>query len=110
MLAAGFGIRESRDTAVRIEEISHSYQDYRYRAPYKFGGFSVDRVTLINVECVVSLANGRQAKGSGSMTMGNVWFIAVACSFLRPDIIRDESAGGQGSCDYQRLSGTGTSH
>jgi L-alanine-DL-glutamate epimerase-like enolase superfamily enzyme len=33
----------------------------------------VDRVTLLNVECVVSLRNGRSAKGFGSMTMGNVW-------------------------------------
>jgi L-alanine-DL-glutamate epimerase-like enolase superfamily enzyme len=59
--------------AIRIEEISHSYQDFRYRAPYKFGGFAVDRVTLLNVECVVSLRDGRSAKGFGSMTMGNVW-------------------------------------
>ena len=59
--------------AIRIEEISHAYQDFHYRAPYKFGGFAVDRVTLLNVECVVSLANGRRAKGFGSMTMGNVW-------------------------------------
>lgn len=66
-------MRKANDAAVRIEEISHSYQDYRYRAPYKFGGFLVDRVTLLNVECVVSLANGRRAKGFGSMTMGNVW-------------------------------------
>jgi len=66
-------IVKSSPTAIRIEEISHSYQDFRYRAPYKFGGFAVDRVTLLNVECVVSLANGRMAKGFGSMTMGNVW-------------------------------------
>jgi L-alanine-DL-glutamate epimerase-like enolase superfamily enzyme len=59
--------------AIRIEEITHSYQDFRYRAPYKFGGVAVDRVTLLNVECVVSLPNGRSAKGFGSMTMGNVW-------------------------------------
>ena len=59
--------------AIRIEEITHSYQDFRYRAPYKFGGFAVDRVTLLNVECVVSLPNGRSAKGFGSMTMGNIW-------------------------------------
>jgi L-alanine-DL-glutamate epimerase-like enolase superfamily enzyme len=59
--------------AIRIEEIAHSYQDFHYRAPYKFGGVAVDRVTLLNVECVVSLPNGRSAKGFGSMTMGNVW-------------------------------------
>jgi L-alanine-DL-glutamate epimerase-like enolase superfamily enzyme len=59
--------------ALRIEEITHSYQDFRYRAPYKFGGFAVDRVTLLNVECIVRLPSGRTAKGFGSMTMGNNW-------------------------------------
>ncbi len=58
---------------IRVEEIRHSFEDYLYRAPYKFGGFAVDRVTLINVDCVVSLPNGRTAKGFGSITMGNVW-------------------------------------
>jgi L-alanine-DL-glutamate epimerase-like enolase superfamily enzyme len=66
-------IVKSNPSAIRIDQISHSYQDFRYRAPYKFGGFAVDRVTLLNVECVVSLSNGRSAKGFGSMTMGNVW-------------------------------------
>jgi L-alanine-DL-glutamate epimerase-like enolase superfamily enzyme len=59
--------------AIRVEEVTHSYQDFHYRAPYKFGGVAVDQVTLLNVECVVSLRNGRSAKGFGSMTMGNVW-------------------------------------
>jgi L-alanine-DL-glutamate epimerase-like enolase superfamily enzyme len=66
-------IVKANSSAIRIDQISHSYQDFRYRAPYKFGGFAVDRVTLLNVECVVSLPNGRSAKGFGSMTMGNVW-------------------------------------
>jgi L-alanine-DL-glutamate epimerase-like enolase superfamily enzyme len=70
--APAFG-RAPHPSAIRIEELTHSYQDFRYRTPYKFGGFSVDRVTLLNVECVVSLPNGRTARGFGSMTMGNVW-------------------------------------
>jgi len=64
---------QSNETGIRIEQISHSYEDFRYRAPYKFGGFAVDRVTVLNVKCEVSLRNGRRAKGFGSMTMGNVW-------------------------------------
>jgi L-alanine-DL-glutamate epimerase-like enolase superfamily enzyme len=60
-------------TAIRIQEVTHSYEDFRYRAPYKFGGVAVDRVTLLNVECVVSLPGGRSARGFGSMTMGNIW-------------------------------------
>jgi L-alanine-DL-glutamate epimerase-like enolase superfamily enzyme len=66
-------VKSPHRTAIRIEEITHSYQDFRYRAPYKFGGVAVDRVTLLNVESVVSLPNGRSAKGFGSMTMGNIW-------------------------------------
>jgi L-alanine-DL-glutamate epimerase-like enolase superfamily enzyme len=66
-------VKPPRDTAIRIEEITHSYQDFHYRAPYKFGGVAVDRVTLLNVNCVVSLPNGHSAKGFGSMTMGNIW-------------------------------------
>src|SRR5947209_17112735 len=60
-------------TDVRVEQVSHSYEDYRYRAPYMFGGSLVDRVTLLNVSCTVRTADGRRAKGFGSMPMGNVW-------------------------------------
>ena len=66
-------VRPAHPSAIRIEEVAHSYQDFHYRAPYKFGGVAVDRVTLLNVECIVSLPNGRSAKGFGSMTMGNIW-------------------------------------
>jgi L-alanine-DL-glutamate epimerase-like enolase superfamily enzyme len=66
-------VKSPHRAAIRIEEITHSYQDFHYRAPYKFGGVAVDRVTLLNVECIVSLPNGRSAKGFGSMTMGNIW-------------------------------------
>jgi L-alanine-DL-glutamate epimerase-like enolase superfamily enzyme len=63
----------SPPTDVRIESITHSYQDFKYRAPYKFGGRAVDRVTLLNVECTVRSRDGKTAKGFGSMPMGNVW-------------------------------------
>jgi L-alanine-DL-glutamate epimerase-like enolase superfamily enzyme len=62
-----------RQTDIRIEHASHSYQDYTYRTPYMFGGSLVDRVTLLNVECIVQTPDGRKAKGFGSMPMGNVW-------------------------------------
>jgi L-alanine-DL-glutamate epimerase-like enolase superfamily enzyme len=66
-------VKSPHQTAIRVEEITHYYQDFRYRAPYKFGGFAVNRVTLLNVESVVKLPSGRSAKGFGSMTMGNIW-------------------------------------
>jgi L-alanine-DL-glutamate epimerase-like enolase superfamily enzyme len=58
---------------IRIAEIRHAYQDYVYRAPYKFGGRVVDRVTLLNVHCRVTTGNGKSAWGFGSMTLGNMW-------------------------------------
>jgi len=60
-------------TDIRIDEVRHGYEDYVYRAPYKFGGRVVDRVTLLNVTCRVTTRNGRSARGFGSMTMGNMW-------------------------------------
>ena len=58
---------------VRIEDVQYSFEDFLYRAPYKFGGRPVDRVTLLNAWCVVRTAAGRTAKGFGSMPLGNVW-------------------------------------
>jgi L-alanine-DL-glutamate epimerase-like enolase superfamily enzyme len=66
-------VKSPHPAGIRIEDVSHSYEDFHYRAPYKFGGVAVDRVTLLNVECVVRLPNGQSAKGFGSMTMGNIW-------------------------------------
>lgn len=63
----------SGPTRIRIDDISHGYEDFLYRTPIKFGGTEVDRVTLLNVHCVVSTSGGRTAKGFGSMPLGNVW-------------------------------------
>lgn len=60
-------------TAVRIEDVSYEFEDYLYRTPIKFGGVAVDRVTLLNVRCVVATQAGRRATGRGSMPLGNVW-------------------------------------
>lgn len=62
-----------KSTAIRIQEIEFGYEDYRYRAPIKFGGVTVDRVTLLNVTCTVSTTSGRSARGFGSMPLGNMW-------------------------------------
>jgi L-alanine-DL-glutamate epimerase-like enolase superfamily enzyme len=59
--------------AIGIEDVSHSYEDYLYRTPIKFGGMVVDRVTLLNVHCVLRTGSGRTARGFGSMPLGNVW-------------------------------------
>ncbi|HEX4807388.1 MAG TPA: mandelate racemase/muconate lactonizing enzyme family protein [Bryobacteraceae bacterium] len=60
-------------TAVRVKSVSIGYQDFTYRVPIKFGGRTLDRVTLLNVDLIVEGADGRTAKGTGSMPLGNVW-------------------------------------
>jgi L-alanine-DL-glutamate epimerase-like enolase superfamily enzyme len=62
-----------KPTDVRIDEVVHGYEDHVYRAPYKFGGRVVDRVTLLNVHCRVTTRNGETAWGFASMTLGNMW-------------------------------------
>lgn len=62
-----------KPTDVRIESVTPSFEDFRYRTPIKFGGIASDRVTLVNVECVVRTRGGKTARGFGSMPLGNVW-------------------------------------
>ena len=81
------GIAATRDTDIQIAEIRPSYQDFLYRAPYKFGGKEVDRVTLLNVDCVVRTRGGRTARGFGSMPLGNVW------SFPSNQLTYDQTLG-----------------
>ena len=71
-----------KSTDIRIEEVSYDYEEFLYRAPYKFGGVPVDRATILNVTCAVRGTNGRVAKGFGSMPLGNVWsFPSKAMSY-----------------------------
>ena len=72
-VSTGVSIAAPKPSDVRIDEVVHGYEDYVYRASYKFGGRVVDRVTLLNVRCRVTTRNGQTAWGFGSMTMGNVW-------------------------------------
>jgi L-alanine-DL-glutamate epimerase-like enolase superfamily enzyme len=60
-------------TAARIDDLQIAFADFRYRAPYKFGGREVDKVTMLNVRCRVSTRSGKSAEGSAAMSMGSVW-------------------------------------
>jgi len=60
-------------TDARVDEVRTSFEDYRYRAPYKFGGKEVDRVTMLNVHCRLAGKSGKTAEGFAAMSMGNVW-------------------------------------
>jgi L-alanine-DL-glutamate epimerase-like enolase superfamily enzyme len=62
-----------KSTHIRIGNLTHTFEDFSYRSPIKFGGVALDRVTLLNVACRVRDPGGRTAKGFGSMPLGNVW-------------------------------------
>ncbi|HMB29829.1 MAG TPA: enolase C-terminal domain-like protein [Blastocatellia bacterium] len=71
--ALDFHILLSEPTDIRVEDLSFGYEEFRYRAPYKFGGVPVDRATILNVNVTARTRDGKTAKGFGSMPMGNVW-------------------------------------
>lgn len=58
---------------IAIEDVQMAFEEFKYRAPYKFGGTAVDRVTLLNVTVRVTAPGGKTVTGFGSMPMGNVW-------------------------------------
>ena len=68
----------SRPTDVRILSVDHQFEEFTYRAPYMFGGRSVDRVTLLNVTCRLRTGDGKESSGFGSMTLGNAWAFPAA--------------------------------
>lgn len=75
---AGMGLFSIQTTRrktpdIQVKEIRIQYEDFSYRTPIKFGGVVLDRVTLLNVHCVVALRSGKTAKGFGSMPLGNIW-------------------------------------
>lgn len=72
-VAAPALLRGAKSTDIRIVDVKFDYEDYIYRAPLKFGGAIVDRVTLLNAHCTVRTGAGKTAKGFGSMPMGNIW-------------------------------------
>jgi L-alanine-DL-glutamate epimerase-like enolase superfamily enzyme len=67
-----------RPTDIRIAHVDHQFEEFRYRAPYQFGGRTVDRVTILNVNVRVRTGDGRTSWGFGSMTLGNAWAFPAA--------------------------------
>lgn len=63
----------TKSTDIRVDSVTFTFEDFKYRTPIKFGGTELDRVTLINVEAAVRNAAGKVVKGFGSMPLGNVW-------------------------------------
>jgi len=90
------------DTDARIVDVEHQFQDFQYRAPYQFGGRSVDRVTILNVTCRLRTNGGREAWGFGSMTLGNAWAFPAApqdAGLGAMKALADELRGVTKACD-----------
>ena len=62
-----------RTTDVVVKDVRFETEGFRYRTPIKFGGVSLDRVTLLHATVTVESLGGQRATGIGSMPMGNVW-------------------------------------
>jgi L-alanine-DL-glutamate epimerase-like enolase superfamily enzyme len=62
-----------KPTDIRILEVSYGTQQYRYRAPVKFGGRVVTDALIFDVSIVVETRSGIRGRGYGSMPMGNIW-------------------------------------
>ena len=71
-------VHKGRPTDIQIIEVTHGFEEFKYRAPYQFGGRTVDDVTLLNVDCRVRTGAGREAWGFGSMPLGNAWAFPAA--------------------------------
>ena len=63
----------SKPTDIRIVDATCNFEPVPFRAPLKFGGRVVENAHLINVDVQVETRSGRNAPGSGSMPLGNVW-------------------------------------
>ena len=63
----------SKDTDIRILDVSYDFEEYQYRTPLKFGGVPVNYTLLLNVQLQVQTRDGKEAAGLGSMTLSNVW-------------------------------------
>jgi L-alanine-DL-glutamate epimerase-like enolase superfamily enzyme len=65
------GSRKKSD--IRIEHISHSYEEHIFRAPVGFAGAVVSRATMVTVRCSVRTAGGKVANGFGSMPFNHTF-------------------------------------
>ena len=72
-----------RASDVRILEARHDFEDFRLRMPYQFGGRTITHLTLLNVSVLVRNGRGEEARGTGSMPLGNAW--AFPSSLVTPD-------------------------
>lgn len=64
---------DSKSHDIRILDVHVDFEPVSFRAPLKFGGRVLERTDLINVSMIVEDRKGHQARGFGSMPLGNIW-------------------------------------
>jgi L-alanine-DL-glutamate epimerase-like enolase superfamily enzyme len=62
-----------KKTDVRIESISHRFEEHAFRTPLKFAGAIVNRQTMLIVDCTVRTATGEVATGFGTLPLNYVF-------------------------------------
>lgn len=64
---------DSKSHDIRILDVQVDFEPVSFRAPLKFGGRVLEHTDLINVHMIVEDRKGHQARGCGSMPLGNIW-------------------------------------
>lgn len=62
-----------KPTDIKILEVTTDLEKSVCRSPMKFGGNVLKDMSFLNVQIRVKNREGKEAVGSGSMTIGNVW-------------------------------------
>lgn len=64
---------DTKSHDIRILDVQVDFEPVAFRAPLKFGGRVLEHTDLINVQMTVEDRKGHQARGFGSMPLGNIW-------------------------------------
>jgi L-alanine-DL-glutamate epimerase-like enolase superfamily enzyme len=65
--------RPASEKAVRIDDVSLSYEHYAYRAPVKFAGQIMDQATVLTAKCSVRTKDGKTAHGFGTIPFNHIF-------------------------------------
>jgi len=58
-----------KETDIRIERVSHRFEEHEFRTPLKFALAVINRQTMLTVNCTVRTAAGKMAEGFGTLPL-----------------------------------------
>ena len=61
--------RSTKKSNIRIDDMSLSFEEFVFRTPLKFAGTVVDRQIMLTVNCTARTAEGKEAKGFGTLPL-----------------------------------------